>query len=71
MFFKKTPAMEVDVIAIIKVDHGYSVAVTDGKKGQAQFSIEDEDKVLDLVAELVTGRINVYDDVETEIDLTN
>ena len=71
MFFKKTPEMEVDVIAILKVDHGYTVSIQHEKNGTLQFSLESEDSVLDLVAELVTGRVDLYDEEEAKVDLTN
>ena len=71
MFFLKTPTMEVELIAILRHDHGYTVTIQDTDKGSKQLSIEDEDKVLDLLAELMTGRMNVYDDTATEINLTN
>ena len=59
MFFPTDPQMSVDLVAIVKTDHGYQISISKGNATMA-YSIESEDSVLDLVAELITGRFDAF-----------
>jgi hypothetical protein len=70
MIFLSEPTMNVDVLAVMKNDHGYTVAIQ-GTSGTAQLVFEDEDKVLDFVAEVITGRYDVLSKKEPEVEILN
>ena len=70
MLFLSEPTMEVDVLAVMKNDHGYIIALQNGTDHR-QIVIEDEDKVLDFVAEVITGRYDAFAKKEPEVEILN
>jgi hypothetical protein len=54
----------------MKNDHGYIIALQNGTDHR-QIVIEDEDKVLDFVAEIITGRYDAFADKEPEVEILN
>ncbi len=73
MFFIKEPTMDVDVVAIMKNDHGYMVAIQKASVGNMQICVEDESILMGLIAELVEGDVDYFAKKEEKgkVELTN
>ncbi len=66
MFIIKDPTMDADVVAIMKHNHGYIVAIQKTDVGNAQICVESEEALMELLAELVTGEMDFFGNASNE-----
>lgn len=69
MFKPKEPTMAYAVVGVMKMDSGYQVSLSKYGETAIQFCIEDEDDVLKLMKEVLTGEFNYVEEKEDPVSL--
>jgi len=65
MFFPTDPLMKADVVVVAKLENGYQVTISENNN-TVHYGIESEDRLLDLLSELITGGYNAFDESKIE-----